>query len=279
MSPSLAWFSTADATFRHDSRDDSREQEEEQRDIRTHANALTLVTLLLGDLLGDVLYLQQQLDALDGRDGGLGDRRGDTAGDEILGKRHGIRESRHRWVGACVSVITGNVKERERERRLLISLSASDARRTTSERGSDLASRANGPSAKNSRAGHVYQSAQLRNRRVACASPTCGIPPSHGTRVTLPPESRDPTFFHGRFSWRRAAVTFRTTARFASSANSAFESRPFSRLRDVPSGRERPIAAATAVAGIRNFELPPMAGKLTLECARNISRSSIVRFD
>lgn len=58
--------------------------------------ALTLVTLILGDLFGDVLYLQQQLDALDGRDGGLGDRRGHTAGHKILGERHGIRESRHR---------------------------------------------------------------------------------------------------------------------------------------------------------------------------------------
>lgn len=57
---------------------------------------LTLVTLVLGDLLRDVLYLQQQLDALDGRDGCLGDRRGHTAGYEILGERHGIRESRHR---------------------------------------------------------------------------------------------------------------------------------------------------------------------------------------
>jgi len=76
-------------------------EEEEQRDIWTHSYTLTLVTLRLGDLLGDVLYLQQQLDALDGRDGGLGNRRGHTAGDEILGERHGIRESRHRRVGAC----------------------------------------------------------------------------------------------------------------------------------------------------------------------------------
>jgi len=57
---------------------------------------LTLVTLILGNLLRDMLNLQQQLHALDGRDGSLGDRRGHTAGYEILGERYGIRESRHR---------------------------------------------------------------------------------------------------------------------------------------------------------------------------------------
>lgn len=63
---------------------------------------LTLVTLILGDLLRDVLYLQQQLNTLDGRDGGLGDRRGHTAGYEIFGECHGIRKSRHREVlGTC----------------------------------------------------------------------------------------------------------------------------------------------------------------------------------
>lgn len=52
---------------------------------------LTLVTLIFGDLLRNVLYLQEQLDALDGRHSGLGDRCGHTAGYEILGERHGIR--------------------------------------------------------------------------------------------------------------------------------------------------------------------------------------------
>lgn len=78
-------------------------QEKKKRDVYRHINTLTLVTLILGYLLGDVLYLQQQLDSLDGRDGGLGNRRGHTASDKILCERHGIRETRHREVlGACV---------------------------------------------------------------------------------------------------------------------------------------------------------------------------------
>lgn len=44
----------------------------------------TLVAVGLGDLLGDVLDLKQQLDTLDGGHGGLGDGRRDTAGGEIL---------------------------------------------------------------------------------------------------------------------------------------------------------------------------------------------------
>jgi len=55
----------------------------------------TLVTLIFGDLLGDVLYLEEQLDTLDGGDGRLGDGCRDTTGDEIFGKSHGISESRH----------------------------------------------------------------------------------------------------------------------------------------------------------------------------------------
>ena len=61
-----------------------------------YTSALTLVTLILGNLLGDVLYLQQQLYALNGRDSGLRDSRSHTTGYEILGESHGIRESRHR---------------------------------------------------------------------------------------------------------------------------------------------------------------------------------------
>ncbi len=55
----------------------------------------TPVALVLGDLLGDVLDLEQQLDALDWSYSGLGDCGGNTTSDEVLGKRHGIRETRH----------------------------------------------------------------------------------------------------------------------------------------------------------------------------------------
>lgn len=54
---------------------------------------LTLVALVLCDLLGDVLDLEQQFDTLDRRYGGLGDRGGHTAGEKVLGKSHWIRES------------------------------------------------------------------------------------------------------------------------------------------------------------------------------------------
>lgn len=65
---------------------------------------LTLVTLVLGDLLRDVLYLQQQLDTLDGGHHRLRHGGGNTTGQKVLGKRHGIREIRHfvYWVGVCV---------------------------------------------------------------------------------------------------------------------------------------------------------------------------------
>ena len=56
---------------------------------------LTLVALVLCDLLGDVLNLEQQLDTLDGRYSGLGDCGGYTTGDKVLGERHWIRETRH----------------------------------------------------------------------------------------------------------------------------------------------------------------------------------------
>lgn len=52
----------------------------------------TLVALVSGDLLADMLDLEQQLDALDGRDGGLGDCGGHTAGDEVLRERDRISE-------------------------------------------------------------------------------------------------------------------------------------------------------------------------------------------
>jgi len=55
----------------------------------------TLVALVSGDLFADVLDLEQQLDALDGRDGGLGDRGGDTASEEIFRERDRISEVRH----------------------------------------------------------------------------------------------------------------------------------------------------------------------------------------
>lgn len=52
----------------------------------------TLVALVGGDLLADVLHLQQQFHALDGRHGGLGDGGGDAAGEEVLRERYGIGE-------------------------------------------------------------------------------------------------------------------------------------------------------------------------------------------
>lgn len=55
----------------------------------------TFVALVFSDLFAHVLDLQQQLDALDGRHGGLGDGRGDTAGDEVLRERDRIGEVRH----------------------------------------------------------------------------------------------------------------------------------------------------------------------------------------
>lgn len=55
----------------------------------------TLVALVLGDLLADVLYLQKQLDALDGRHGGLGNRRRHATGDEVLCERDRIGDVRH----------------------------------------------------------------------------------------------------------------------------------------------------------------------------------------
>lgn len=59
------------------------------------AKALTLV-MFVGRKLGRMLDLQQQLDALDGGDGRLGDGRGHATGDEVLGEGHGICE-RHFW--------------------------------------------------------------------------------------------------------------------------------------------------------------------------------------
>lgn len=61
----------------------------------------TLVALVSRNLLADVLYLQQQLHALDGRDGGLGDCGGDTASDEIFRERDRISEVRHFVLGGC----------------------------------------------------------------------------------------------------------------------------------------------------------------------------------
>lgn len=55
----------------------------------------TLVALVHGDLLADVLHLEQQLDTLDGRDGRLGDGGGDTASQEVFRERDRIGEVRH----------------------------------------------------------------------------------------------------------------------------------------------------------------------------------------
>lgn len=51
---------------------------------------LTLVSLSLADLFADVLYLKKQLDPLDGSDGRLGYRRGDSSSDEVLHEGHRI---------------------------------------------------------------------------------------------------------------------------------------------------------------------------------------------
>jgi len=55
---------------------------------------LTLVLLVGRDLLGNGLHLQQQLDALDGRDSRLRDGCRHSASDEILDEGHGVRERR-----------------------------------------------------------------------------------------------------------------------------------------------------------------------------------------
>lgn len=54
---------------------------------------LTFVTVFFGNLLGNVLNLEQELDPLNGGDGGLRNRGGDAAGGEILQKGHRIRKS------------------------------------------------------------------------------------------------------------------------------------------------------------------------------------------
>lgn len=62
----------------------------------------TLVALVSGDLFADVLDLEQQLDTLDGSDGGLGDRGGDTASEEIFRERDRISEVGHfERLGRC----------------------------------------------------------------------------------------------------------------------------------------------------------------------------------
>lgn len=75
---------------------------------------LTLVALVLGDLLGDVLDLEQQLDTLNWRYGGLRDGSGHTAGDEVLGERHWIRETGHFVVWVGVRRVNGLKNERKR---------------------------------------------------------------------------------------------------------------------------------------------------------------------
>lgn len=55
----------------------------------------TFVTLVLGNLLADVLYLQKQFYTLDGRHRGLGDGSWDTTGEEVLRERNRIGEVRH----------------------------------------------------------------------------------------------------------------------------------------------------------------------------------------
>lgn len=58
--------------------------------FKTASKVLTLITLVFGDLFGDVLHLEEQLDPLDGGDAGLGDGRGDTSGEEILEESYWI---------------------------------------------------------------------------------------------------------------------------------------------------------------------------------------------
>lgn len=60
--------------------------------IDTAQNPLTLVTFVLCDLLGDVLDLQEQLDAFDGCHTCLGDGGGDASGQEVLQEGNGIGE-------------------------------------------------------------------------------------------------------------------------------------------------------------------------------------------
>lgn len=54
-----------------------------------------LVTLVGGDLFAHMLHLEQQLDTLDRRDGGLGDGGGHASGDEVFRERDRIGEVRH----------------------------------------------------------------------------------------------------------------------------------------------------------------------------------------
>lgn len=94
-------WNAAFETFR--SRKDEERRRETSRFIAYGTKTLrelTLVALILGDLLGDVLDLEQQLDTLNRRYGGFRDSGGNTTGDEVLGERHGIRETRH-FVCVC----------------------------------------------------------------------------------------------------------------------------------------------------------------------------------
>lgn len=54
---------------------------------------LTLVALVLSDLFGDVLDLQQELDTLDGGHSRLGDGGGDATSGKVLHEGHGIGDS------------------------------------------------------------------------------------------------------------------------------------------------------------------------------------------
>lgn len=72
-----------------------------------HRLPLTLVTFILGDLLRDMLHLQEQFDALDGRHGRLGDSRGHATGEEILHEAYGIGERHFERVA-----LAGETRER-----------------------------------------------------------------------------------------------------------------------------------------------------------------------
>lgn len=116
----------------------------------------------------------------------------------------------------------------------------------------------------------MYQSAQLRNRvprgtaRTVCASPTSGIPSlgavTRARRDTSARKSR-PYFFTVDFLGDTPPLPF-APGRTSRAANSAFESRPFSRLGDVPSGREASYRGRDRCRGYSKFRTSSDGGKI-----------------
>lgn len=131
-------------------------------------------------------------------------------------------------------------------------------------------------SAKNSRAGHVYRTAQLRNRRrrrrrrgyAAVTSGTVTRARRRDTRVALPTEFMTSSV-RGQIFSRRFAP--RTLARGEFRASLPFKSGRISRrVYHVASGpRARPIAAAV-FSGFRNYECSGGKAQLLLEHAAKI---------